>query len=402
MRVLLNRRHADERGAIAVIVALLAIVLLVSAAIVIDFGQAYVTKRKAQNAADAAVLAAAKVYSAEKGTCDSLLPAKRPDLLAAANKAAKTLRTQNAPGSKDDAVVVPSCNADGELIIHYEVSDTSPIGLGQLATDDTDINVTREAEATFDRPVRGESGMRPWAICSASADTSKTVRQVLAGNKDAAGACGGLGISGTWDRFACPGFKKGDGSDKDDKPTSTLYWIRNGCPNPASPIPTSATNPSLLFSDLVNFCSSSVKNDTSTEFCLTRDTGSAKNDKMADAWQSVIDAGLSFEVPMYCSGLTSGGSCSSDAITSAPVIPIYQIAVVRICGFALKNDKGKGRYSTNWPTTGPCATANPSSYTPTSPVVPAGGDAFYLVFDTIIKTTDESDSGGSSNLRLTK
>jgi hypothetical protein len=396
----MSRRTRNERGAIAVIVAFLAVGLLVGGALVVDFGMAYVNKRQTQAAADAAVLAAAKVYSAKGKPCPTLDAVGSPAWLAAED-AADMLRKESLPGSTQDRFDV-YCNGDNELVVDYDVSYKSPVGLGALAQGDNDpIVVTGKASATFDRPLKGESGMRPWAICSASADTSKTVRQVLAGNKDAAGACGGLGISGTWDRFACPGFEKGDGSDKDDKPTSTLYWIRNGCPNPASPIPTDATDPSQLFSDLTGFCADSVKNDTSTEFCLTRDTGSAKNDKMAEAWQSVVDAGLSFEVPMYCSGVIAGGDCSSDAITSAPVIPIYEIAVVRMCGFALKGDKKKPHYSTNWPTTGPCATANPSSYTPTSPTVPEA-DAFYLVFEGMVNGTDEGSTSGSSNLRLTR
>ncbi|BDE58843.1 hypothetical protein GS433_18155 [Rhodococcus hoagii] len=56
----LNVRQGDETGAVAVIVALLAVVLLGFAAISIDIGANYVEKRQLQNGADAAALALAQ------------------------------------------------------------------------------------------------------------------------------------------------------------------------------------------------------------------------------------------------------------------------------------------------------------------------------------------------------
>jgi Flp pilus assembly protein TadG len=63
--VLTVARKRDEQGAVAVMVAIVAVVLFVIAALVVDLGLARDTKRQSQNAADAAALAAGnKLYDA--------------------------------------------------------------------------------------------------------------------------------------------------------------------------------------------------------------------------------------------------------------------------------------------------------------------------------------------------
>src|SRR5205085_7867274 len=60
--VVLMRRRADgpgDRGAVAILVAVFAIVMFAVGALVVDLGVARVTRRDAQNAADSAALAAA-------------------------------------------------------------------------------------------------------------------------------------------------------------------------------------------------------------------------------------------------------------------------------------------------------------------------------------------------------
>lgn len=56
-----SRRPGDERGAVAVLVALVAVVLLMAASLVIDLGLARDVRGQAQNAADASALAAGNV-----------------------------------------------------------------------------------------------------------------------------------------------------------------------------------------------------------------------------------------------------------------------------------------------------------------------------------------------------
>src|SRR4029079_9205792 len=107
MRVLLRRRfhQRDERGAVALIVGLLSIVLLGISAFTADFGMAYVTKRQLSSASDAAALAADLVYKSDyKGLCT--VPGNDPNSPVAANAnvrasaeaAADDLFAQNFPG----------------------------------------------------------------------------------------------------------------------------------------------------------------------------------------------------------------------------------------------------------------------------------------------------------------
>lgn len=63
----LQRSAGDERGAVAVLVALIAVVLLMAASFVIDLGLARDVRGRAQNAADASALAAGNVLYDAKG-----------------------------------------------------------------------------------------------------------------------------------------------------------------------------------------------------------------------------------------------------------------------------------------------------------------------------------------------
>ncbi len=67
-------RRRDEGGAVAVLVAVLAVVLFVVAAMVVDLGLARDVRRQSQIAADASALAAANVLYPDSGTCDELNP----------------------------------------------------------------------------------------------------------------------------------------------------------------------------------------------------------------------------------------------------------------------------------------------------------------------------------------
>lgn len=89
-------RRRDERGAIAVLVGVLAFVLVGILAFVADFGNAYANQRKLQNAVDAAVLAAGQSIvtgaTNPSWTCDQLKTATSTS----ASTAAQTAFNQNA------------------------------------------------------------------------------------------------------------------------------------------------------------------------------------------------------------------------------------------------------------------------------------------------------------------
>jgi len=160
MRVQMSRRR-DQRGAVAIILALLMVVLCIMAAFVLDFGRAYVNKLQAQTAADAAVLAAGRVLvrEARSGDCSSWT--SDDGLMRNANDAADELRDENLPSpesGEDGDLTFEPCGSNGELKLDYRVSVDSPVGLGQLAVDTDHITLEALAQATVRssarRPVR--------------------------------------------------------------------------------------------------------------------------------------------------------------------------------------------------------------------------------------------------------
>jgi len=66
------RRLSGDRGAVAVLVALLMVPLLACTALVVDIGAAYVERRQLQNAADAGALAIAQDCAAARAACNTM------------------------------------------------------------------------------------------------------------------------------------------------------------------------------------------------------------------------------------------------------------------------------------------------------------------------------------------
>ena len=90
-----RRAARDEDGLVAVIAALMAVVLLVMAALVVDLGLARDTRRQSQNAADASSLAAANVLYPTSGQCVDVTAQTVPPCFKDAVKAATDYATQN-------------------------------------------------------------------------------------------------------------------------------------------------------------------------------------------------------------------------------------------------------------------------------------------------------------------
>jgi len=127
------------------VVAFCLLALCICAGLVTDFGLAYVNKRQAQTAADAAVLAAGGVFAGQAGNCASLTG--NTDLMRSANDAADQLRLENLPGSPD-ADLESSC-ATGTLTLDYHVNINSPLAFGQMVMNTDHVNVDREAQVTL-------------------------------------------------------------------------------------------------------------------------------------------------------------------------------------------------------------------------------------------------------------
>lgn len=89
-----HRRRAGQRGAVAVITAVSALMLIIVAGLVVDLGAARDLRRQSQNASDASALAAANVLYPSAGTC--VTPASSsPPCYVDATAAAKTYAQNN-------------------------------------------------------------------------------------------------------------------------------------------------------------------------------------------------------------------------------------------------------------------------------------------------------------------
>lgn len=156
MRVQLKRRR-DERGAVAILAALLALVLLGISAFTVDLGMAYVTKRQLSAASDAAALAADAYYKTNyQGLCT--VPGNDPNnpttanaaVRANAEKAADDLFKQNYPNGTDadGNITNLSCNGTG-VQVTYSASGKSSSPFGPLLGGSGTITTAGTAAAAY-------------------------------------------------------------------------------------------------------------------------------------------------------------------------------------------------------------------------------------------------------------
>ncbi len=150
-------QQRDERGAVAIIVGLLTIVLLGISAFTVDFGMAYSTKRQLSSASDAASLAADAIYKTEyKGLCT--VPGNDPNNPVAANAnvradaeaAADSLFLQNDPkgATTDGTITNLSCNGTG-VQVTYSATGTSSSPFGVLFGGSGTITTAGTAAAAY-------------------------------------------------------------------------------------------------------------------------------------------------------------------------------------------------------------------------------------------------------------
>ena len=142
MRVQLRstRRH-DENGAVAILVALLAVFLLVLAGFTVDFGMAYSQKQALQNGVDSAALAivhheyeseltsprmCSVIQGADQATADAIA-------LAQVNENAPFGQTLSAGDVHANLYCIPATSGSGELKVTVTVDKNVNTTFGQLA-----------------------------------------------------------------------------------------------------------------------------------------------------------------------------------------------------------------------------------------------------------------------------
>ncbi len=173
MRVQLSSERG-ERGAAAIIIALLTVVLFSFVAFVTDFGMAYSHQRALQNGVDAAALAAAQEVlenSAGDDTCEEMIVGA-PN----AEPIAQTIFEQNTVAPADSTgQVALTCNDSvlaGQVVVSASGEQASPAIFGGIMGFG-DIDLTTSAKAVVG-PAASVVGVRPFAICEAVADFRRT------------------------------------------------------------------------------------------------------------------------------------------------------------------------------------------------------------------------------------
>lgn len=331
MRVM-RERDRDEQGVVALMVALLAVVLLVIAALVVDFGQAYMNKRQAQTAADAGALAAIKVYVDAKATCPAsgngspIVPAG--GVLGDANAVAEEMRVENM-GVDDEGsgALTPVVCQDGAVTARYRVETPSPVGLGQLAGSDETLVVSREAVATYGVSGNGVGSLRPWMICGAQLPTGPLPSAVIEigmpmnGHKPPPSGHCTTDHSGDWWRTKC--FNEG-GAHGD-----TVLNVLEGC-DAVETVP--GQNPAWDSATLSNHLTSNCT--VESEHCLEDDSGYSINKSVREAWDTLL--GKTIAMPVFCDGPTD---CSPTSVPKKSKWPIWKIAAVTVCGYSFKGNR---------------------------------------------------------------
>jgi Flp pilus assembly protein TadG len=338
------RRDRDDRGATAVIVGLVAVVMVGLSGFVADLGLAYANKRATQTAADAAALGAAGVFAAQPfRQCDDIKSNGNTAAQIEANSKVAANDTTSAPASLAGGTVSATC-ANGDLVVSATVTADSPNFFGKVLGFTTDYDLERSATAVVEAATTGPR-LRPMALCSSDLPANAAPGTVfkLYAPGDAPGwtstSCplpDNTG-AGNWWTLDCPNETTTDGNG-----TSALAdQLRNGCSTPIAIVPDQGTKTGTdLNAHLATACPS--PSTTSPAVCLGGDPGQPDPGNVPQAWKDLIDSGATVPIPVYC---TSPGLCAYSSITGTgnnAVFPVHKMLGVQVCGFHFgKQNKSK-------------------------------------------------------------
>ncbi|KRF36279.1 pilus assembly protein TadG-related protein [Nocardioides sp. Soil805] len=378
----MRRRPRDEQGATLVLVALLATILLVLSGFTIDLGQAYMSKRNLQKAADAGALAAAQVLTQYPGTCNNVISnsAAITRAHAAADEYRRLNRETYLPASAETEFRVRCDPALRVLVVEYGVEGTTSSSFGPLAGSGNTIRTDRRAEATVDVAPIATQNVRPLALCSAALappyvdQTGDFIRIFYPENGTRSPAqCPKPRSAGNWWTLDCP-------EERGGATTVLETQIKNGCSEPVSVIPgqADASTPGTLTVVLEDACPSAP---VGSETCMSGDPGSLDSGHIAESWKYLVDNSTESIFPVFCVSPQCSDDTSSGTGTNT-VFPVYKLVSAVVCGYHFSDREKYHR------TTGACA-GNPYL----AAADPDGSNANnYLV----IKLTQARTSGSNS------
>ncbi|WP_107704849.1 pilus assembly protein TadG-related protein [Nocardioides allogilvus] len=329
MRVPLNRRKRDERGAMAIVVALLFFFVVFGfASIVVDAGQAVANKRQLQGATDAGALAGALVYTDEVGTCQQL--AANGALRLEAEDAANDVAEDNRGGQQQlefnvRCITDPADRYVGGIEVTYGADRDTPsyFGPGGPITADADARAVTFVPGAAER-------FRPYGICSADvppvgAMPGAVVEIAQPGQAAGRSGCPSADNGGNWWFMNCPGSPNGGMN-----PDAVAQVLREGCVNPAEVVtPQNPASASTLSASLTVNCNDHGDKSIS---CLDAETGISdlKNKTPVAEWTGLL--GQTIIVPVFCARNTCDPT-TVDGSGTGNVYPVYKFTAITICGY---------------------------------------------------------------------
>ena len=329
-------RHRNERGATAVIVGIVAVVMVGMSGFVADFGLAYANKRATQTAADAAALGAAGVFASQPyRQCTDIYDHGKADAKTEATNKVAANDTASATATLVGGDVVATCTG-GDLVVTATVTAESPNFFGKVLGFSPDYDLQRTATAAVEAATTGPR-LRPLALCAsdlpAAAVPGTAFKLFAPGNGLAPpGSCPIPPNSGNWWTLDCPG-EHSDDADEARGTAGLEAQIRNGCASPVSIVPGQGTRTG---SDLNSYLASKCPSiPTVAPFiCLEGDPGQPDAGHVEDAWKDLIDQQLVVPIPVFCT--SSPGLCASSSVIGTgtnAIFPVHKLVAVQVCGY---------------------------------------------------------------------
>lgn len=313
----------DEKGAVAVLVGILAIFLIGLSAFTIDLGSAYVSNRNLQRAADAGALAGAQSLSKVPGTCNSILSDSAE--VAKAKAVAVDIAKKNYPdGVWTESTWEVRCDATSKsLLVKLGNAGTTRTRFAGVFGGQSEVTTSRAATATVEVAQYAGTAMRPLAVCSTQLTAGPYVR--LDYPTDAPPACGNA--SGAWWTVDCP-------SNPSNSTAVMVQQVKEGCPRGASVI-TGQTSP-----DPTSVLTAACKVTAADGTCLESNPGNLDSGQVAASWKYLVDQQTPVIFPVFC----APPQCSTTTIDGEgnnATFPVYKLLGAVLCGyhFSKKDDE---------------------------------------------------------------
>ncbi|MBL0747477.1 pilus assembly protein TadG-related protein [Nocardioides baculatus] len=310
----------DDRGAVAILVAVLAVFLIGLSAFTVDLGTAYVSNRNLQKAADAGALAGAQALSRYPGTCSTIK--SNTTAVAAARTAATKMAQKNYPdASWTETTFDVSCSSGSKaLIVTLGNSGTTSNRFAGVFGGASSITSTRASKANVEVAPATGNRMRPLAMCSTQLTTGPFVR--LDYPKDAPPACGNA--SGAWWTVDCPG-------NASNSTSVMVQQVRDGCPKGASVV-TSQSETQTTTQLTTALQAACLGGETPDGSCLESNPGNLDSGQVAVSWKYLVDNSVAAIFPVFC----APPQCSSSTVDGSgnnATFPVYKLLGAVICGY---------------------------------------------------------------------